>query len=300
MARFDRDQLNHTQHPSAKLAKSTPPSPLSLTEGESPDGVSRYGRGVRAAWSALALTLLLSTVSLLAHDSTQQPVMSASPISSTTTPAAVAASPTQTAPSAPATSTANPDFDAAVPAAAPVAVAETPGRQPTPPSTPAPETHVFTALPGRGAVSNSVANTPTAQPAAHPGMLGSGDEISPSAVSSTPITLAAASSAAVQLAAHPRLILDANTLASLRQNVTANTPEWQALKAVCDSYMGGTVNYPTQAPYPDLPNLGQGYEGDTYFPELMNVAMCYQMLKVTSFATTASVSAWATTGSMSC
>ena len=282
MARFDRDQSNHTQHSSAKLASSIPPSALSLTEGEMPDGVSRYGRGVRAAWSALALALLLSTVSLLAHDSTQQPVMSASPISAVTTPPLVAASPAQTAPGAAATSGASPDFDTAVPRATPVAIVNAPDRQSTPPSTPAPETSVFVASPGGGAISIPVANTPAAQPATRPGMLGSGDAISPTAMSSTPITLAAASSAAVQLAAHPRLILDANTLASLRQNVTANTPEWQALKAACDSYMGGTVNYPAQAPYPNLPNLGQGYEGDTYFPELMNVALCYQMLKVSN------------------
>src|SRR5476649_1176780 len=110
MARFD--QSNHTQHPSAKPASSIPPSALSLTEGKSPSGVSRYGRGVRAAWSAFAVTLLLSTLSLLAHDSTQQPVMSAPPVSKVTTTPLVAASPMQTTPDVAATSGASPGFDA--------------------------------------------------------------------------------------------------------------------------------------------------------------------------------------------
>ncbi len=78
--------------------------------------------------------------------------------------------------------------------------------------------------------------------------------------------------------AHPRLILDASTLATLRARAAANTPQWQALKAACDSLIGGTVNYPTQNAYPNLPNLGSGYQGESYLPALLNEAMCYQVL----------------------
>jgi len=85
--------------------------------------------------------------------------------------------------------------------------------------------------------------------------------------------------ATVTLAAHPRLILDANTLTTLRQGASANTPQWQALLATCNSYIGGTVNYPTGATYPDLPNVGQGYEGESYLPALMEEALCYQVLQ---------------------
>jgi len=89
----------------------------------------------------------------------------------------------------------------------------------------------------------------------------------------------AAAAAPAITSPHPRLILDADMLAALRQRVASNTHEWQLLKATCDSYIGGTVNYPTGAPYPNLPNLGQGYQGDVYFPALLNSALCYQALK---------------------
>ncbi|MDE2342040.1 MAG: hypothetical protein KGL63_01385 [Betaproteobacteria bacterium] len=78
--------------------------------------------------------------------------------------------------------------------------------------------------------------------------------------------------------AHPRLILDTATLTTLRARAAANTPQWQALKAACDSLIGGTVNYPTQNAYPNLPNLGSGYQGESYLPALLNESMCYQIL----------------------
>ncbi len=83
-------------------------------------------------------------------------------------------------------------------------------------------------------------------------------------------------------AAHPRMILDAATLATLRQRAAANTAEWQALKATCDSYIGGTVEYPTGNAYPDKPNLGSGYQGEDYLPALLAEAMCYQVLRSTN------------------
>lgn len=79
--------------------------------------------------------------------------------------------------------------------------------------------------------------------------------------------------------AHPRMILDSATLTALRARAAANTAEWKALKASCDSYIGGTVNYPNGATYPDPPDIGQGYEGSSYLPALMNEALCYQVLR---------------------
>lgn len=87
---------------------------------------------------------------------------------------------------------------------------------------------------------------------------------------------------AVTLAPHPRLILDSTTLATLSQRAAANTPQWQSLKAQCDSMIGGTVQYPTGSTYPNLPNVGQGYEGSSYLPALLNEAMCYQVLKTSN------------------
>lgn len=96
----------------------------------------------------------------------------------------------------------------------------------------------------------------------------------PSAFSAVPVT-----PQAVTLAPHPRLILDSSTLGTLRQRAAANSPQWKALKATCDSYIGGTVEYPTGDQYPDRPNLGSGYQGESYLPALLAEGMCYQVLK---------------------
>jgi hypothetical protein len=104
--------------------------------------------------------------------------------------------------------------------------------------------------------------------------------------SGLPILLAAIDPPAVT-SAHPRMILDGDTLAALRQRMAANTAEWQSLKSTCDSFIGGTVNYPSQENYPDLPNLGQGYQGESYLPALLNEALCYQVLRATSLSAAA-------------
>ena len=78
---------------------------------------------------------------------------------------------------------------------------------------------------------------------------------------------------------HPRIILDAPTLATLRNRAHANTPEWAALKRVCDSMVGGTVNFPGDNGYPNLPNVGEGYQGSSYFDALMPLGICYNTTK---------------------
>ena len=83
---------------------------------------------------------------------------------------------------------------------------------------------------------------------------------------------------------HPRLILDANTLAAVRSRAAANTPQWQQLKQYCDSFIGGTVNTPlpddSSNDYPDAPDIGQGYEGDGYWAPLWSEALCYQTVRL--------------------
>src|SRR6185312_15269369 len=76
-------------------------------------------------------------------------------------------------------------------------------------------------------------------------------------------------------------------LTALRQRAAANTPQWTALKATCDSYIGGTVAYPTGNQYPDKPNLGSGYQGESYLPALLAEGMCYQVLKSSNAAAAA-------------
>lgn len=97
--------------------------------------------------------------------------------------------------------------------------------------------------------------------------------------------------AAVTLAAHPRLLLDGTTLATLRQRATSSNPQWTALKAQCDSYIGGTVEYPTGNAYPNKPNIGQGYQGSDYVPALLAEGMCYQVLKTSNATAAASYGA---------
>lgn len=95
--------------------------------------------------------------------------------------------------------------------------------------------------------------------------------VSPAKLAVTPLALT--------LSPHPRLLLDTSTLAALRQRAASNTSEWKLLKATCDSYIGGTVQYPTGTAYPDLPNLGSGYQGSSYLPALLAEGLCYQVLK---------------------
>ncbi|MDE2085450.1 MAG: hypothetical protein KGI64_11380 [Xanthomonadaceae bacterium] len=79
---------------------------------------------------------------------------------------------------------------------------------------------------------------------------------------------------------HPRLILDAATLGTLRARAQANTSQWQALKSYCDSFIGGVVNYPDGPAYPSsAADIGQGYEGDGYWAPLMSEGLCYQVMR---------------------
>ena len=93
--------------------------------------------------------------------------------------------------------------------------------------------------------------------------------------------------------AHPRIILDAPTLATLRARMQARTQEWTALKGTCDSYIGGTVEFINGNDYPDRPGVGEGYQGSGYMDALMPLGLCYHTI-VASDPTTAAK--YATTG----
>ncbi|MBI4907523.1 MAG: hypothetical protein HY820_28110 [Acidobacteria bacterium] len=81
--------------------------------------------------------------------------------------------------------------------------------------------------------------------------------------------------------ARPRIILDTATLTSLRNRAQANTSEWTALAAVCNSYIGGgTVNYPGENGYPNKPSVGEGYQGSGYYDALMPLGLCYQTTRL--------------------
>jgi hypothetical protein len=75
--------------------------------------------------------------------------------------------------------------------------------------------------------------------------------------------------------AHPRIILDAPTLATLRTRMQAHTQEWTKLKSNCDSYIGGRVEFINGNDYPNRPNVGEGYQGSGYIEALMPLGLCY-------------------------
>lgn len=123
---------------------------------------------------------------------------------------------------------------------------------------------------------------PCASPPMMPGLVRTGTatpRVESAAATVVPFAPAPAATVPTVIAGHPRLLLDAATLARMQADVAANTPEWVALKANCDRYVGGQVNYPTGTPYPNPPDLGPGYQGEEYLPAVLAEAMCYQALK---------------------
>src|SRR3954454_14389810 len=77
--------------------------------------------------------------------------------------------------------------------------------------------------------------------------------------------------------AHPRMILDAPTLNDLRARARRGTPEWRTLRAVCNHYRPGRVEYPEGGnDYPDDGDIGEGYQGSGYYPAIWALGVCYQ------------------------
>ena len=73
-----------------------------------------------------------------------------------------------------------------------------------------------------------------------------------------------------------RIWLTSALVMRLQQRAAANDASWTTLRARCDSDASGTVELPTGDAYPDAPNIGQGYQGDGYFPEILALALCYR------------------------
>jgi len=86
---------------------------------------------------------------------------------------------------------------------------------------------------------------------------------------------------------HPRIILDAPTLATLRGRMQAHSAEWTTLKSTCDSYIGGTVEFINGNDYPDRPKVGEGYQGSGYIEALMPLGLCYQTVAASDPTTAA-------------
>ena len=80
-----------------------------------------------------------------------------------------------------------------------------------------------------------------------------------------------------RLSGHPRIFLDRPTLVRLRARARAGDPAWLALRARCDGYRASAVQWPDGDQYPPSGGIGPGYQGDGYFPALLDVALCYEV-----------------------
>jgi hypothetical protein len=82
-------------------------------------------------------------------------------------------------------------------------------------------------------------------------------------------------------------------LARLRARAAAGDASWTALAAHCDALAGASVEPPGGNAYPDPPNVGQGYQGDGYLPEILALGLCYRTAAGTNDA---SAMRWAHAG----
>ena len=95
------------------------------------------------------------------------------------------------------------------------------------------------------------------------------------------------------LSSAPRIWLTSGVIARLQQRAAGADPSWTALRAHCDSLNGGTMNPPSGDAYPNAPNVGQGYQGDGYLPEILALGLCTQTMTGVDDAAAAG---WAATG----
>ena len=68
-------------------------------------------------------------------------------------------------------------------------------------------------------------------------------------------------------------------LGVLQKRAAANDAAWIALRSHCDALTGGTFNLPNGDAYPNPPDVGQGYQGDGYLPEVMSLGLCYRVVQ---------------------
>jgi hypothetical protein len=80
----------------------------------------------------------------------------------------------------------------------------------------------------------------------------------------------------------------------LQQRAASGDSGWATLRARCDSDASGSVEQPSGNAYPDAPNIGQGYQGDGYFPEILALGLCY---RTAAGVDAASAAKWAAAGS---
>ncbi len=113
----------------------------------------------------------------------------------------------------------------------------------------------------------------------------------PGEVAQVPASAASASSASLGSSAasgslaplattssHPRLLFSRDNLPQLAARAK-NSGSFARLRARCDAYLGGTVEWPDGNRYPGGGSIGEGYQGSDYFEALLNDGLCYQMAR---------------------
>jgi hypothetical protein len=78
-------------------------------------------------------------------------------------------------------------------------------------------------------------------------------------------------------AGRPYLLLGDKVLSRLSERRVANDPAWVALAARCDKLVGGTVEKASGNAYPDLPDVGPGYQGDGYLEAVFDLGLCFRV-----------------------
>jgi hypothetical protein len=101
------------------------------------------------------------------------------------------------------------------------------------------------------------------------GACGGGPDGEPPAVETATSALSATPASA-------RIWLTGALLDRLKQRAATGDAAWAALRARCDADAKGTVELPAGDAYPTSPNVGQGYQGDGYFREILALALCYR------------------------
>ncbi len=80
----------------------------------------------------------------------------------------------------------------------------------------------------------------------------------------------------------PRIWIDSASLQALRVRAAAGDPRWTALRNKCNSYIGGIVRAPDPTRCQDScsgSTICCGFQGESYYPALLNVALCHQIGK---------------------
>jgi len=83
----------------------------------------------------------------------------------------------------------------------------------------------------------------------------------------------------VSIRSHPRIFLSPSVLTRVRERARGLDPAWLALRSRCDGYRRDAVQWPDGNDYPDAGGIGEGYQGDGYYPALLDIGLCSEVAR---------------------